>query len=379
MSFKVKPVLREMVNKYIGILRKAEFHSGIESIQYKIPYKRLDKIWIRADKPLSEIYRKSLNDSELEFWPNIDYKVWANWILTQLKLKKGKHKFSKLLGIQLNWLFTKKVYLPLQADIIYYRHHATIMVYTSPEQNKVIKVALTKWGKTLMKSEIESQKLAGVIGLKGVFIPAILMEFHNEQLSCSVQEFFKGKRQSFKNKVILQENYHQVFQFLLEFYFSNPIELKNLADSQFLNLEFVEEFISNQNHGKEVISIYKNLSAQNKKMILCRIHGDLNHNNVLSNRENVCLIDWERSKHNYLFRDLDNTSFDTRPIFEKFMERSHINAEEVYPYHEQLFLENFIEMCRWIHNGITRKSIGPGMYKWVNRQNKKLIGIKAKF
>lgn len=357
----------------MGILRKAEIHSGIESGQDKIPYKRLDKIWIRADKPLSEIYRKSLNHSELQFYPSIDYKVWANWILTQLKLRKGKYKFSKLMGIQLNWLLIKKVYLPLHADIIYYRYHAAIMVYTSQEPNKVIKVALTKWGKTIMQTEIESQKLAGSIESKGIFIPAIVMDSHDEQLSCSVEEFFKGKKQSFKNKVILQGNYHKVFQFMLEFYLSNPIELKCLSDSEFLNHKEVENLIRNQENGETVIRIFKKLNAENKKMILCRIHGDLSHSNILADADKVCIIDWGKSKHHYLARDLDNSSYNTADIYEEFVTNAKIDKKEIYSYEEQLFLARFVEMNRLIFNGITRKTITDKLHSWIRQENQILL------
>src|SRR5690606_20208209 len=106
-----------------------------------------------------------------------------------------------------------------------------------------------------------------------------------------------GKRQSFKNRNLLEANYHKVFQFLLKFYLKNPIELQSLSESKFLNHDFVEEFISKQTHGEKVLSIYKKLYDEQKKMILCKVHGDLNHNNILSNGETVCIIDWGRSKH----------------------------------------------------------------------------------
>src|SRR5690606_15180817 len=103
----------------------------------------------------------------------------------------------------------------------------------------------------------------------------------------TVEDYFEGEKQSFKNRRVLEANYHKVFQFLLKFYLKNPIELQSLTENKFLNHHFVEDFITKQPNGAKVVSIFKSLFAKKKKMILCRIHGDLNHSNVLSNGNTV--------------------------------------------------------------------------------------------
>lgn len=366
-----------MITKYLKQFQQAEKLSGMSlSEEHEmLPYRHFNKAWIKADKPIKEIYNNSLKYSELIFYPNTNYKSWGVWILKELKLIKVSLKFNKLIGIRIIWPFTKPVYFPLRADIIYYRYHAAILVYTSTKQQYVIKIALTKWGRTVMKSEMQSQRIASSIKFNDVLIPSILKEVHNEHLYFTVESYFQGKRHSFKDKIKLETNYRKVFQFMLKLYLSQPIELQYVSESEFIGHDFVEEFISKQSNGIEILMIFKKLYAKNKSMILCRIHGDLSHNNILVNREAVCIIDWGKSKHHYLFWDMDNSSFNTIPVYEQFIQESNINPKDVYPYYEQLFLKIFIEMCRLIHNGIKRKTIGPELYSWLEIQNKKLLKI----
>ncbi|MGB3342515.1 MAG: phosphotransferase [Aequorivita sp.] len=349
---------------------------NFDSNKLLTPYRCFNQIWIKADKPVMEIYATTLKNSELQFYTSKNLKAWAIYVLNRLKGKK-KQSLKNLLGIKMVWRFLEIVDLRLHADIIYFRQHAVVMVYN--KEKRVIKVALTQRGKRDMANEVESQNLASSIACENVYIPSIIQEFHKDDIDFTVEEYFEGKRQSFKNRGLLEANYYKVFQFLLKFYLSAPIELEVLSESKFLNHEFVEEFISKQAHGNEIISIFKKLYAKEKRMIRCRIHGDLNHNNVLYEGDRVCIIDWGGSKHHYLFSDLDNASFDTQVVFEQFIELSKIDTERVYPYYEQLFLEIFIEMCRWIHNGIQRKTIGPGFYKWIDIKGKRLLEISEKF
>src|SRR5690554_842621 len=366
------------MKSFIDILQRAEHLAGfIPQNAGKRPYKIVDNVWIKGDLPLIKTYHKTLKNSELPVFPNPNFKTWGVFVLQKLKDRNTNHNFRKLLGYGLSWSFLKKEYVPLNADIIYYRQRAVVMVYT--EAKRVLKIAVTKQGKKDMDNEVISQRMASNIPSEYIFIPSIIQELRNEDINFTVEEYFEGKRQSFKNKSVLEANYHKVFQFLLKFYLSAPIELQALSESKFLNHDFVEEFIRQQADGAEVLSIFRKLYAKQKRMILCRIHGDLNHNNILSNGETVCIIDWGRSKHNYLFRDLDNSSFDTKPIFEQFLVLNKIESEKVYPYHEQLFLEIFLEMCRWVHNGIKRKTLGPGIYNWVDIKNQKLIEISKNF
>lgn len=224
-----------------------------------------------------------------------------------------------------------------------------------------------------MANEVESQNLASSIVCGNVYIPSIIQEFHKGDIDFTVEEYFEGKRQSFKNRSQLEANYHKVFQFLLKYYLRAPIELQALSENKFLNHEFVEEFISKQSHGNEIISMFKKLYAKEKRMIMCRVHGDLNHNNILSNGDRVCIIDWGQSKHHYLFRDLDNSSYNTEPLYNEFIDNANISKEDVYSYGEQMFLVRFVEMNRLIHNGIVRKTISPLLYTWVKQQNIKLF------
>lgn len=367
-----------MTNKQILHLHKVEelVDFLLEESQVGIPYKRYDQTWIRADKSLRETYAANIKTSELQFYPNSNFKAWLIYILKALKGEMINQSFKRLLGIGLTWHFAKIVELPLRANVIYYRHHAVAMIYT--EEKKVIKAALTNWGKRNMNNEIKSQRLASSIISKDIFIPSIIQEFRQDGFDFTVEDYFEGKPQAFKNRSLMEDNYRKVFQFLLEFYLRNPIELQNLSESKFLNHDFVEEFIRNQKHGEEVVSIFKNLQAKKKKMIICRVHGDLSHNNVLSNDEQVCIIDWGKSKQDYLSRDLDNTSYYTESVYNDFIHNANIDRDEVFSYHEHLFLGRFIEMSRLIHNGIKRKTITNAVYARTKAQNSELLKMGEK-
>lgn len=365
-----------MINKFIKILQQVEKRAGLHTEadhSVELPYKRFGQVWIRADKPIGNLYAETIKHSELPFYPETNYKAWAVWLLKLFKLKKDRQKFGKLLGLGLNWHFLKTEYFPLRADIIYYRRHAIIMIYASLDEKKVVKVALSNWGKVTMKSEIASQRLASSIKSKDVFIPSVIAEFHDGSMDFTIEEYFAGKRLTFKDKKALEANFHKVFQFLMEFYLKNPIELQYLSKSKYLNHNFVEEFVKAQDQGENVISIYKRLYAKKKQMILCRIHGDLNHNNILLNKDEICIIDWGKSKLHYLSRDLDNSSYDTEGFYKEFMKKAKIDESKVYSYKEQLFLGRFIEMSRRIHNKIKHKTITTQFYSWTKYQNELLI------
>lgn len=216
-----------MINKYLLQLQQVEKLSGIflNAEKEKIPYKRFDQTWIRADKPLSEIYSKTLRHSELQFYPNTNYKAWGIWLLTRFKLRKSGRKFSKLLGIGLNWSFTKPIYLSLQTDVIYYRKHTVIMIYSTLKRKRVIKAALTKNGETSIKSQIEGQRIANAIESEEVYIPKIIKESVSVDHVFLVEEFFVGKKQSFNDDKRLSANYKKAYKFMVNLYLHNPIEV----------------------------------------------------------------------------------------------------------------------------------------------------------
>ena len=352
------------MKSFIDILQRAEHLADfLPKNAGKRPYKIVDTVWIKGDLPLIKTYRKTLKNSELPVFPNPNFKTWGSLVLQKLKGKKTNSNFRKLLGFGLIWNLLKKEYVPLNADIIYYRKRAIVMVYTT--EKKVIKVALCNAGKRDMGNEVESQRLATSIAMPGICVSEIIKEFHENDLDFTLEEYFVGKKQSFKDRKILEANYDKVFKFLIEFYLKNPIELEGLSDSQYLNHDFVEEYIQNLEDGEALVSIYKKLLSRGRKMIKCRIHGDLNHNNVLSNGNQICIIDWGQSKHNYLALELNNSSYITKGVFEKFIERAGMDRNEIYSYEEQLFLGRFIEMNRMVHGKVKSKKTTPHFNNWI--------------
>lgn len=363
-----------MITQHLLQLKQVENLAGIvpETAEMMFPYKRFDKVWIRADKSLDQVYTKSLKHSELQFYPSSNYRAWGVWLLTFLKLKKGNQTISKLLGIGFNWLFAKRIYFPVQADIIYYRKHTVVSIYTSLKNKKVIKMALTSNGIASMKAEIQSQRIANTIKSEEVYVPKIIMESVSNDLIFSVVEFFVGRKQSFMNRNGLKTNYRKAYKFLLNLYLLNPIELQRTSQSQFLNHDFVEEYILSIDQGEMLLSLFKKLDSKQKYLILCRIHGDLNHHNLLSNKGKLCIIDWAESKHYYISVDMENSSYNTEAVFEEFVARAQLDKNELYSYHEQLYLAGFIGMSRLIYLGLTRK-MTDGIKKFINSKNQRLV------
>jgi len=85
------------------------------------------------------------------------------------------------------------------------------MVYTT--ERKVVKVALTKPGQRDMANETESQRTASAIDIPGISVSKIIQEFHDNGLNFTVEEYFIEKKQSFKDRKKLEENYAKVFDF----------------------------------------------------------------------------------------------------------------------------------------------------------------------
>src|SRR5690606_38634645 len=133
------------MKNYIDILQRVEYQVDFLSKNaVDIPYKKVGDVWIKANHSLIKTYQKTLKNSELPIFHNPSYKTWGVFILSKLNGKETITNFKKLLGIGLNWRFIKKEYVPLRADILYYRTRAIVMVYTT--EKKVVKVALTKPG-----------------------------------------------------------------------------------------------------------------------------------------------------------------------------------------------------------------------------------------
>lgn len=334
----------------------------------EIQYKKFGKTWIRADRPFVSLKEDTLNFSELQVQPNWNMTNWGIWFLSLFKKKKEPILFHNLLGIQLLWKSQRKRFLPCRADIIYDRGSSIILVYASLQRPFVIKLAISEAARQSLQSETQAQKRAFEIKSQDIVIPEILKECYEEELFFIAETYFKGKKQSFDNSEKLQRIFGKVFDFLLEFYLANPIELKGLTNNRYLDNPVVENFISNQKYGISIIDNFRKLKSKDLKLISGIIHGDLSHNNILTNHEEICIIDWGKSKTTFLARDLDNSSFDTKGVFEELIKQGNLPAEELYTYHEQIFLENYIELNRKLYKWLIWKKKSSNFNLWINSQ-----------
>src|SRR5690606_6018367 len=100
--------------------------------------------------------------------------------------------------LSFNWFFLKKEYFPLQADLIYHRHHHAILIYAKEMQ--VVKIGLTGWGKVKLQSEMDSQRCAFNIQQNKIIIPFIFKIHNQDDTMFYVQQLVEGKKLSFKNR-----------------------------------------------------------------------------------------------------------------------------------------------------------------------------------
>ncbi len=333
---------------------------------YRIYGNLLIKSTLRNNSPL-------LKNNEIQFLPNINLKHWVLWFLSKLKIKNNRITLRSLLGLYLCWPFLKKIQLPLSADIIFYRLPVSVLLYDKKENSKVIKVALKESGKLKNKNEMESLLSASKIKHQKVMVPKIEFEHDDDGLNFFVQDFFVGKQLDFKDD--LSNIFNNIFDFLLKFYILKGIELNDINENRFLNHTFVEDYICSQRRGKEVVEIYKRLLHKDKRMLWGWVHGDLSHHNILYNQDQICIIDWGKSKKNYLAVDLDITNFRTNNVFDAIIYESGIDKESIYTLNEQIFIKRFAEVNRLVHNGIKRKTLSATFYKWVENQNEILLSI----
>jgi len=313
-------------------------------------------------------------NNEIRLLPSINLKHWALWFLNKLKIKNSKITLRSLLGLYLCWPFLKKIQLPLSADIIFYRLPVSVLLYDKKENSKVIKVALKESGKLKNNNEMESLLSASKIKHQKVKVPKIELEHDDDGLNFFVQDFFVGKQLDFKDD--LSNIFNNIFDFLLKFYILKGIELNDINENRFLNHTFVEDYICSQKRGKEVVEIYKRLLRKDKRMLWGWVHGDLSHHNILYNQDQICIIDWGKSKKNYLAVDLDITNFRTNDVFDAIIYESGIDKESIYTLNEQIFIKRFAEVNRLVHNGIKRKTLSNTFYKWVENQNEVLLSIE---
>lgn len=363
-----------MIANHLSLIHRAEQKIGVASSGTAQKFKRFGNTWIKADKSLKEVYN-TIQYSELPWGMNTTYTVWGKWFLRLFKRNRKNVKAIKLFGIKNLWNFTSSVYQELQADIIYIRSTTIILIYATLEKPRVVKIAFTKNSIKLTINEIQAHKIAFKTKHLGIVIPDIYHSEMEDKSMLVIEEYLRGKKQSFKDNERLQSSYKRVFPFMIKHYLNNPIELKPLSEISLLKKEAVLREVAEKKEGKFMIDIVNHLKEKNKNLIRCCVHGDLNHNNVLSCPDgNIAIIDWALSKHDYIYKDLKISKIDTESFFYNFIEKAKLTNKNIYDYHEQFFLGLFIYNCRLIAR-THRKAVADRIHRFIESNHKKLIDL----
>lgn len=355
-----------MINNLLTEFSKIESEKITPSGNISV-YKKFSDSYIRADLSTKELIKVFIH-SEHSLFPIFNLKAWYKY----LKQKKYK-KFLSSSGVLLQWFFLKKEKLPIQADLVYVRHGYIIMIYANLEVPKVVKIAKNKSAQRVLRKEAEKLEYISRFQNEEIFIPKLLdSDFTENSLNYTVEEFFPGKRQTFKNRRRLRHSYENVFKFLVEVYLQHEITLYKVDKKNLKNFKEVIEFFESFKHGSEANRLVLPLIEKKRCLILTFVHNDLNHKNILTGRRKIGIIDWADSGYEYLSQDLRTSSFSTHKVFEEFVIRAKIDQEKIYDFHEQLVLGDYLMLYKLAIRYLSRKEKKEIHYNRIKARLKKI-------
>lgn len=223
-----------------------------------IDYGKNDKL-----KKLSVLKNKKINLKEL-------FKFFLSLIGFNFK----GLKFFECIGLKISWYFLPKFKILSTASVLY-EYQSLVMFYV--EKNKLYKTCTfdKQWHKGIIK-EIKLQKLAmQAFDKTEIRIPKVIdynTQIHQVYFS---QELIFGKELSAFNNRLKEQVYDIVFKNMFRFYETQEIEIESVS-----------------RNGK-----YFNL-------IKAYTHNDLKDTNILlTENENIVVIDWLGAKRNYVFKE----------------------------------------------------------------------------
>lgn len=354
-----------MISSQIQKLQKIEAFLFLEKeLEENVYYRRFDFYWIRSFGYPFEICRELQNISSIRKFPKLDMRAWAIWMFSILKTRSiPKTQLISLLGVIPAWFLMDKKEFSLYADFMYSRGNTITLIYPKEKLPCVVKTQLKPT--RAFDNEVKFLQLANSISHPYVRTPEFISQGEIEDSNWFMQKLVQGKEITSFNGLKRKSIYDQVFEFMMLFYKQNGVRLKKPELDILLNKYSGSKFFNNEN-GETVLKKIKDLSLADKNMLFTITHNDLYHKNILVDKSGmITIIDWGNSKENYLVHDFKNKTFDKEAVFNRITQDLNLSFCDIYSFKEQVFIEEFIEVCEMIR-------------KYSGKKNKQLYKYRIK-
>ena len=310
-------------------------------------------LWIKKAKWPFNAYSLLSKVSGINSFPEKKLKYWLLMFL-------GKRKAKQVLGFFLRLPYFKTYDLPIIADVYFNKYNFGILLYINAITPRVLKFNLRnnlEYATKRLEDEIKSQKIANEIKHKSIYTPRLKSVFSADGLFGFEQELIHANDLGAFSSNRLREVFVEVFDFMFDFYKLSGVSLVSPKDNVFLGHDFVDNYLNQFDKGAELIETFTSILSKNKKVFWGRTHGDLSLNNILIDKnQKTWIIDWGKSKEQYLAKDLRNSNYEANDLYLKIVDHFGFEKESVYSLQEQIFIEDYVELSRLVHNEIVRKT-----------------------
>lgn len=331
-------------------------------------YRRFDFYWIRSFDFPFKAYEELSAIPSIRRFPKLEFRSWAIWLFSSFYMKRiQKSDIISLLGVMPAWFLMKKQEIDLHANFIYSRNNLVTLIYPKIKNPYVLKIKLNS--PRAFKNESHYLQMGEMISHKIVRTPKFINGGSFKDSSWYLQELVQGKEVTSFNSFKRRKVYQHVFEFMILFYKKNGIVLKTPDLDILLKNKVVSDFFLRNKSGF-ILETIENLQKTKKNMFWTIIHNDLYHKNILvGSDENIFIIDWGNTIENYLVHDFKNKEFEKEKIFKKITKDFNLSQELIYNLEEQIFIEEFIEICQMIKKLEKKKNQKLYKYRIKNRIN----------
>lgn len=310
-------------------------------------------LWIKHTKWPVQTYKLLSKVTGINAFPDKNYKHWI-----EVFKNKGKG-IKKRIGLFFKVPFESVTYLPINADFYFNKDFFGILLYINHKQPRVVKFNqiddLDSFKK--IQNEALSLKAINMIAHETVKTPKMISMGVEQGICFFEQEivFARDLHSLSENK--LRVVYDKVFDFMYRLYVQKGVSLVSPEKGSDTIHKAVEDFLNTIENGKEIINKYNKLIAEDKKMFVGNIHGDLWLNNILidENKNKIWIIDWGESNMDYLAKDFRNNPVSAQSLYLRLVEYYKLDVHDIYSLEKQLFIAEFSTITQLISNHIVKR------------------------
>jgi len=326
-------------------------------------------LWIKSTSWPFGYYKNFSKISGINAFPDKNLKNW-------IKVIKNKGKgIKKRIGLFLRIPFMKKEKWPVNANFYFNKVNFGILIYCDSVK-KVVKFNQTnhiEYASLKIQNEVESLKKANAIQHDVVYTPMLLNYYNKDGILFFEQDLVIGKDLHHFSEAKVLQAYNSVFDFMFLYYKSWGVKATPIIIKEYINNPIVEKYFCEFNKGEELLQKFKEISKQNKKMLIGRIHGDLSLNNILIDKNNkVIILDWGESSEEYLSKDMKEHKRNTTYLYNQIVKDNNFVKDELYNLSDQIFVGIFDELSKLLYNHYVNKVFDPYLNSKINTKLKQL-------